>query len=307
MLLQNSDVERSQEVAAGTTPCVLSAVVAALMAAQALLGRLLEGQYRDVEWIRVTWFANDLVTLFLAVPLLVTALVRVRRGSARALVLWLGLLGYGAYNYAYYLLGAAINTFFPLYVVLLVLSVATLILLVSRIDAARDVALRAQTPVRAIGAYFVFVAAGLSVVWFGMWAAHVFGGRPTPVEPEAFKLVAALDTSIMVPVMALGGVLLWRRHPWGGTVAGIAGIQGSLYLIVLSVSATVAISRGLVKAPGELPVWGTLAVANMAATAVLLRGLKEPGPPERRGSTVGANLAWHATDSGAGVNERRSA
>ncbi len=256
------------------------------MAAQALLGRLLEGQYRDVAWIRVTWFGNDLVTLFLAVPLLVTALVLVRRGSARALVLWLGLLGYGAYNYAYYMLGAAINTFFPLYVVLLVLSVVTLILLVSRIDAAHDVALGAQTPVRAIGAYFVFVAAGLSVVWFGMWAAYVFGGRPTPVEPEAFKLVAALDTSIMVSVMAFGGVLLWRRHAWGGVVAGIAGIQGSLYLIVLSVSASVAINRGLAAAPGELPVWGVLAVANIAATAALLKGLKVSGPHERRGPTL---------------------
>lgn len=260
-----------------TTPYALSAVVAALMAAQALLGRLLEGQYRDVAWIRATWFGNDLVTLFVAVPLLVTALVLVRQGSVRALVLWLGILGYGAYNYAYYMLGAAINSFFPLYVVLLVLSVVTLILLVSRIDAAHEVTLQARTPVRAIGGYFVFVAAGLSLAWFGMWAAHVFGGRPTPVEPEAFKLVAALDTSLMVPVMASGGVLLWRRNSWGGTVAGIAGVQGSLYLIVLTVNATVAINRGLVEAPGELPVWGVLAVATTAATAALLKGLTVRG------------------------------
>jgi hypothetical protein len=86
--------------------------------------------------------------------------------------------------------------------------------------------------------------------------------------------VAALDTSMMVPVMAFGGVLLWRRSVWGGMVAGIAGIQGSLYLIVLSANATVAIRRGLAEAPGELPVWGVLAVATMLATAALLRGFK---------------------------------
>jgi hypothetical protein len=260
-----------------TAPYVLSAVIAGLMAAQAVLGRLLEGQYRDVTWIRATWFGNDLVTLLLAVPLLVAALVLVRRGSVRALVLWLGVLGYGVYNYAYYMLGAALNAFFPLYVLLLVLSVVTLILVVSRVDASQVAALRAQTPVRAIGGYLVFVAVGLSLVWFGMWAAYIFAGRPTPVEPEAFKLVAALDTSIMVSLMAFGGVLLWRRNAWGGMVAGIAGIQGSLYLIVLSVNASVAISRGLVEAPGELPVWGVLAVATMIATAALLRGLKVPG------------------------------
>jgi hypothetical protein len=271
---------RFQRVALGTqltTPYVLSAVVAALMAAQAVLGRLFEGQYRDVAWIRATWFGNDLVTLVLAVPLLVSTLVLVRRGSRRALILWLGLLGYGAYNYAYYMLGAALNAFFPLYVVLLVLSVVTLILVLSRVDASEVAALRAEAPVRAIGGYFMFVAAGLSLVWFGTWAAYVFAGHPTPIESEAFKLVAALDTSIMVPLMAFGGVLLWRRNAWGGIVAGIAGIQGSLYLIVLSVNAGVAISRGLVEAPGELPVWGILAVATTTATAALLKGFKEPG------------------------------
>jgi hypothetical protein len=270
-----------QRVALGENlkaPYVLSAAIAALMAAQAVLGRMLEGQYRDVAWIRATWFGNDLVTLLLAVPLLVTALVLVRRGSVRALLLWLGVLGYSAYNYAYYMLGAALNAFFPLYVLLLILSVVTLILVVSRVDASQvAAALRAQTPVRAIGGYFVFVAVGLSLVWFGLWAAYVFAGRPTPVEPEAFKLVAALDTSIMVPLMAFGGVLLWRRNAWGGMVAAIAGIQGSLYLIVLSVNASVAVSRGLVEAPGELPVWGALAVTNVVATAALLRGVKALG------------------------------
>lgn len=262
------------------TPCVLSAVIAALMATQALLGRLFEGQYRDVAWIRATWFGNDWVTLLLAVPLLVTALVFLRRGSVRALILWLGVLGYSAYNSAYYMLGAALNAFFPLYVLLLVLSVVTLILAMSRVDVSHvAAALRAHTPVRAIGGYFVFVAVGLSLVWFGMWAAYVFAGRPTPVEPEAFKLVAALDTSMMVPVMVFGGVLLWRRNVWGGMVAGIAGIQGSLYLIVLSANATVAICRGLAEAPVELPVWGALAVATMIATAALLRGFKPSEAP----------------------------
>lgn len=80
----------------------------------------------------------------------------------------------------------------------------------------------------------------------------------------------------MAPLMAFGGVLLWRRNVWGGVVAGIAGIQGSLCLIVLSVNAGVAIHRRLVEAPGELPVWGGLALTTVIATAALLRGLNAP-------------------------------
>ena len=103
-----------------------------------------------------------------------------------------------------------------------------------------------------------------------MWAAYVFAGRPTPIEPEAFQLVAALDIAIMVPALASGGVLLWRRNAWGYIVAAIAGIQGSLYLLVLSTNSVVLIIHCLAEAPGELLQWGPLAVTTTAATALLL-------------------------------------
>ncbi len=117
-------------------PYILSAALAALMVVQTMLGLIFPGQYRDVEWIRLTWFGNDGVTLVVGVPLLVAALLLARRGSIRGLLLWLGMLGYGAYNYAYYMLGAALNASFPLYVAALLLSVITLILALSRIDVA---------------------------------------------------------------------------------------------------------------------------------------------------------------------------
>jgi len=107
-----------------------------------------------------------------------------------------------------------------------------------------------------------------------MWGAYAFAGRPTPIEPEAFKLVAALDISIMATALTFGGALLWRRNAWGYIVAAIAGIQGSLYLLVLSVNSSVAIHRGLAEAPGELPVWGMLAVLTTTATVLLLTNVR---------------------------------
>ena len=80
-------------------------------------------------------------------------------------------------------------------------------------------------------------------------------GRPTPIEPEAFKLVAALDTVLMVPALAGGGVLLWRRNVWGYIVAAIAGVQSSLYLLVLSINSIVvrrARPRGLARRNSDL-------------------------------------------------------
>jgi hypothetical protein len=250
----------------------MTLLLVSLLLMQALLGLLLPDQYRDADWIKAAWYGNDWITLVGAVPLLWLGIVRERRGSLRGLLLVLGMAGYAVYNYAFYLFGAALNVFFLLYLLCFLLGIVTLGLLLSHLDV--DEVARSfhhQTPVRFLGGYLVFVAVGFAIVWLGMWGAYAFAGRPTPIEPEAFKVVAALDLSLMVPALATGGVLLWKRRPWGYLIATIAAIQGALYLLVLSVNSAIAISRGLAVAPGELPMWGPLAAFTAVAAIVLLK------------------------------------
>lgn len=247
-----------------TVPFRLTIAVAVSMLLQSSLGLLYRAHYRDVDWIAAAWLGNDAVTLAVALPLLATGAVQAHRRSARGLLLWLGTLGYALYNYAYYLFGAALNVFFPLYLGALITAALALILALSSIAPA-DVARRwdGRTPVRLIGGYFACVGTSLAAIWLAMWGSYIFAGRPTPVETETFKLIAALDTSVMAPALAIGGVLLWRRHAWGYVVSSIAGVQASLYLLVLSVNSLTAASR-------EFPLWCVLALTTSAATSLLL-------------------------------------
>ena len=198
-----------------TAPHALSAVLAALMAVQCALGLLLPAEYRDPEWMKAAWFGNDCVTLVVAVPLMVVASTLARRGSIRGLLLWFGVLGYSVYDYAYYLFGSALNAFFPLYVASFVASVVTMILALSCTDVAVVTAgFQRKAPIRILSGYLIFVGLALACVWLAMWSAYVFAGKPTPVEPEAFKLVAGLDLSLMVTTFIAGGRLLWRGAAW---------------------------------------------------------------------------------------------
>jgi hypothetical protein len=253
----------------------LSTVLLAVMLTQALMGLAFRAAYRDVEWIRTTWFGNDWVTLVVAAPLLLIGLRRTAVGSVQGLLLWLGLIGFALYNYAFYLFGAALNAFLPVYVVAVVLAATVLILALSQIDASQFAhSVRPTAPVRLLGGSLVFIAVGLASAWIAMWAAYVFAGRPTPVEPEAFKLVAALDLSLMVPTLGIGGVLLWRRRPWGLVISAIASVQAALYLLVLSVNSVVSIHRGPTNAPGELPIWGTLTLIMGTVALVLFASVR---------------------------------
>lgn len=258
------------------TPLRLSTVLLVLMATQSALGLLFTSAYRDPVWVRAAWYGNDWVTLVVGVPLLSSALLIARRGSSRGKLLWLGMLGYAIYNYAFYLFGADLNAFFPLYVGALVTGAAALISALQRLSIVElSAAADSRLPNRLIGGYMVTLALGLTVVWLALWAGYAFGGRPTPVEPEAFKLVAALDLSLMAPVLAVAGVLLWRRRPWGIAVAAIAGVQSALYLFVLSVNSVAGILRGLTEQPGELPVWGPLTILTAAVVVLLLAHVRD--------------------------------
>ncbi len=80
---------------------------------------------------------------------------------------------------------------------------------------------------------------------------------------------------MMVPALSVGGVLLWRRAEWGYVVGAMASIQGALYLLVLLVNSIVAVRRGLVDAPGEIPMWAILTLSTTAAAVVLLRHVRD--------------------------------
>ena len=276
--MSSTTFERSDVGRSAADPGRLSNIVAGLMGIQAALGLVFRAQYRDVEWIRETWFGNDWVTLLVAVPALVLVGRFAARGSSRARAGRLGLLAYAVYNDAYYLFGAELNAFFPLYVALCLVSAVALSVSIAAIDRP----LLAVTPrsglTQAGGVYFLCVGVGLATVWLVMWADVVFRGHAPPIDTDAFTLVAALDLTVMVPILIVSGGLLLFRRPHGCWIGIAAGVQASMYLVVLSVNSALAARSGHLDAASELAAWGTLAVLTGAIAALLVRQLPA-GPP----------------------------
>jgi hypothetical protein len=93
--------------------------------------------------------------------------------------------------------------------------------------------------------------------------------------------------------LIVGGVLLWRRRPWGLVVDALASVQGALYLLVLTVNSVLAVARGLAPAAGQLPLWGPLTLTTATAAALLLVRIVDGrgGPRRVRGAPHGADLA----------------
>lgn len=269
----------------------LSGLIAVLMLVQAGAGLAWPGLYRDNLFVATASRGNDLVTLVVALPLLLLALVLARRGSARAHLVWLGMLDYALYNYAFYLFGTAFNRLFLLYVALFALSLYTLLIALANVDvAAIRPAFPESLPNRWISGYMLFVALGLSSVYLAQSVGFIVTGDLPPIvvlSGHPTNIVFALDLSLVVPVLALGAWLLWRRHPWGYVLAIIANVKGAVYMLVLCVNTVWAFQAGAVESTAELGLWGPIGLASLIASLVLVgqmqpKRLSRQTPPEAK-------------------------
>lgn len=259
---------------------ILSILIAILATITSAGGLLLNGLYRDNTFVKTTWLGNDWVTLVIAVPILVAAMVFAFRkdhsGSSKsagsAQLVWMGILDYMLYNYAFYLFGSAFNWFFLLYVALVGLSIFALIFGLANLDVNGIHQLFSnKTPVKWIGGYYLFVAFGLSLVYCMQSLAFVATGvLPSIITLSAqpTNVVFALDLTLLIPWFVLGAVWLMKRKPWGYVIAGILSVKGPLYTLILSVNTILASKAGLASG-GELPLWITLTLLGLVSCALL--------------------------------------
>lgn len=254
------------------TAFVLSALIAALMALASLGGLLIDNLYRDNAFVVTLWRGNDLVTFLVAVPLLAGSLFYARRGSLRAQLVWVGMLAYALYNYAFYLFAAAFNQFFLFYVAIFTLSIYALIFALIKTDAEEiKWQFRDRTPVKLIGIYMLFIAAGLGILWIGSSLRFVATGVvPSDIVMTGHPtgIVYALDLSLLIPVLMLGGVWIWRRDAWGFVLAAMSLIKGATYTLVLTFNSLLAANYS------ETPIWLSITAASLAAIGFLLGNMK---------------------------------
>lgn len=70
---------------------MLSIIITFLAAIASAGGIWINALYKDNAFVKLAWRANDIITLFVAAPLLVITIYLSRKGSKRWLIVWIGL------------------------------------------------------------------------------------------------------------------------------------------------------------------------------------------------------------------------
>ncbi|HPS61518.1 MAG TPA: hypothetical protein PLK82_00575, partial [Bacteroidales bacterium] len=222
-----------------------------------------------------SWRGNDLVTLFIAIPVFTWALLYSQAGSVVAKYVWFAMLFYGFYNNCFYLFGASVNPFFIVYVAISVSSLICIILVAANyhmLQIEKNFTL-SKTLRIVIGSVLFLFGGIIMAMWVSEWLRFVlYGIKPViPGMNEGYGLVAAVDLTIQVPVMFTGAVLLWRRKPLGYLLSFVSTVANTIYLLVLIAFCPFAEKAGLSKAWDGLPMFGSQFVLCLVSSILFFR------------------------------------
>jgi hypothetical protein len=245
---------------------VLSGIVVALMVAISVLGLAVDHLYRDGAWASEALRGGDLVTLVVAAPLLAYALVRTIAGSTRWPVVWIGLLGYSAYNYGFYVFGPSFNDAFLLHIMAMSMSLFGIALALPSMDwPAVGERFRNDRWARWIGSVLIAVGVLQGAAWVFLILRFVATGKVLEQIPvEGQHLIFALDLAFMMPALVVAGVLLFRRTTIGYVVGPAVAVLGAVYSLNGNAAAWFQSRAGV---PGTVAVSPTNVVITLAMFA----------------------------------------
>ncbi len=180
-----------------------------------------QGLYQfDTLFIAAGYRGQDMVALFLGVPLLIGAIFLYRRGSLAGQLLLTGTLGYFLYLYASMALGAAYNPLFLLYIALFSAAFFAFILAFLTTGREQIRGLAQSLPQRSL---VIFMVAGglITLIVWGMplLTALLNGGPPDRLDSYTTMVTYALDLAIITPAVFLCAFLIRRAEPVGYVIA----------------------------------------------------------------------------------------
>jgi hypothetical protein len=190
----------------------LSLAIILLMAGLSMGGLLYQSGLYPTSEMRQSFVANDVVNLFIGLPILVGSIWLTRRGDLVGLLFWPGALLYVLYNYIAYVFGIPLSLISWLYLALVGLSAYTIYELLKSVDEHFvQQRLSGVVPVRISGWVLVIFGVAFFFRAIGMIAQAGLDGTRLPVS-EIGVLIADLVLSML---MILGGAWLLRRMPLG--------------------------------------------------------------------------------------------
>jgi len=218
---------------------------------------------------------NDIVTLFVGLPILAVSAWLAFRSSLRGRLLLTGTLGFFLYTYMSMSMLTSFNALFLVYVALFALSLYAFVLCMMSFDLATLPQHFSERLPRGWIAGLLFVVGGfLSLAWLGRVSMPILQNTTPALENTTTFVIQAMDLVLIVPLAVLSGILLLRRSAWGYLLASVFVMKA--IALGLAVSA-MSINMALAGTPDSLAImipFLVITVLNLFAAVSLLKNVE---------------------------------
>ncbi|MEX0846097.1 MAG: hypothetical protein WD022_12495 [Balneolaceae bacterium] len=199
-----------------------------------------EGLYKHMSaGVAIQGIAQDYVTLFAGIPILLISLFYSIKGSIKARFILAGTLGYFFVTYLFYLVMGMYNYLFLVYAILLGASFFALSFTLFSFDLDKiSKSFSSNAPVNFAGGFLIFNAFAIGLLWLGIVIPPLLDGRIYPAEVEHYTtlIVQGLDLALLLPIAFYSGFQLIRKRPVGYLLTPV-------YLVFLSLMMTALVAK----------------------------------------------------------------
>jgi len=226
-----------------------------------------EGVYRHMSAdVAIQGIAQDYVTFFVGVPLLLFGFYWYRKRSKRGAFLLAGSSGYFFVTYLFYTSMGMYNELFLVYVALLGLSFFTLLNTLLSFDLPRLAkGFEREAARRAVGIFLIVNSILIGLMWLGVVVPPLLDGTlyPEGVEHYTTLIVQGLDLGLLLPLSFVSGRLLLLKRPLGY-------LAGSTYIVFLAILMTALTAKVLAMMSSNVDVMPAIFIIPTINTIAVL-------------------------------------
>ena len=257
---------------------VLTILLALSLAIVSIAGAFFPETYsRDSASLAAQGVGQDLVDLFIAVPMLLLSFYYAARGRRVFTLIYGGILFYILYSFIIYCFGINFNQLFLLYCLTLSLSIYSFILLFSDLMTQEVETWFEGAPVKMISVYLFVVA----LIFYFLWLKSIVPAlihNEVPKDVSDYNLlvnpVHVIDLVFALPGLIIGSVLIRRKKGPGYMIASFALVFMVLLTLALAAMVVMLVIRGISEDHTVALVFAVLSITSLIFSFLLLRKMK---------------------------------
>ena len=194
-----------------------------------------KGVYRHMSAeVAPQGIAQDFITLFIAVPVLLVAFRSLGKKILHARIILTGILGYFLVTYTFYTTMGMYNELFLVYVAIMGCAFYGFTFMIRSFDM-KTVSnhFPPSVPTRSAGIFLIVNSISIALLWLSIVVPPLLDGTIVPVEAEHYTtlIVQGFDLGILLPAAFISGILLKKR-------TSIGLVLGTVYQVFLSILMT---------------------------------------------------------------------